>query len=365
MAARRAAAGQAGRRRRRSQAVARAEAAISAPRLPRPRRRRLARTRPAPCATCGSPPSTAGGRRRTRARQPAARGAPPGARAGPGGLRAVRRHRRPGPPQGRPGALPAVADQPAARTSSRIVAVGRRPYTDDDVPRPSSSSRSTCTRASCPSTPTTWADLAGRIVYQQGDFDDPAGFDRRWPSAWTSMDAERGTRGNRIFYLATQPSAFAEIVAQLGRVGPRPRAPRRRLAAGRHREAVRARPRLARSASTARSGKVFRESAGLPHRPLPGQGDGPEPAGLPVRQRHLRADLEPPATSTTCRSRWPSRSASRTAARSTRRPAPARLPPEPPAAAADRWSRWSRRPTFEADALRDEKVKVLRAVSRR
>src|SRR5204863_2855953 len=33
------------------------------------------------------------------------------------------------------------------------------------------------------------------------------------------MDEEHGTRGNRLFYLATQPSQFAEIVAQLGRVG--------------------------------------------------------------------------------------------------------------------------------------------------
>ena len=33
------------------------------------------------------------------------------------------------------------------------------------------------------------------------------------------MDEDRGTRGNRIFYLATQPSQFAEIVAGLGRVG--------------------------------------------------------------------------------------------------------------------------------------------------
>ena len=36
-----------------------------------------------------------------------------------------------------------------------------------------------------------------------------------------------------------------------------------------------------------------RRVAGLPHRPLPGQGDGPEHAGLAVRERHLRADLEP------------------------------------------------------------------------
>ena len=33
--------------------------------------------------------------------------------------------------------------------------------------------------------------------------------------------------------------------------------------------------------------------AGVPDRPLPGQGDRPEHAGVPVRQRHVRADLEP------------------------------------------------------------------------
>ena len=34
-----------------------------------------------------------------------------------------------------------------------------------------------------------------------------------------TLDTEHGTRGNRLFYLATQPSQFAEIVGQLGRVG--------------------------------------------------------------------------------------------------------------------------------------------------
>ena len=33
------------------------------------------------------------------------------------------------------------------------------------------------------------------------------------------LDKDHGTRGNRLFYLATQPSQFAEIVGQLGRVG--------------------------------------------------------------------------------------------------------------------------------------------------
>src|SRR6185312_15890427 len=33
-------------------------------------------------------------------------------------------------------------------------------------------------------------------------------------------DEERVTRGNPFFFLATQPSQFAEIVSKLGRVGP-------------------------------------------------------------------------------------------------------------------------------------------------
>ena len=36
-----------------------------------------------------------------------------------------------------------------------------------------------------------------------------------------------------------------------------------------------------------------RRAPDLPHRPLPRQGDRAEPHGLPLRQQHLRADLEP------------------------------------------------------------------------
>ena len=38
----------------------------------------------------------------------------------------------------------------------------------------------------------------------------------------------------------------------------------------------------------------LRRDGDLPHRPLPGQGDRPEHAGTAVRERHLRARLEPP-----------------------------------------------------------------------
>ena len=38
---------------------------------------------------------------------------------------------------------------------------------------------------------------------------------------------------------------------------------------------------------------IFDETPGLPHRPLPRQGDRPEHAGVPLRQRHVRAAVEP------------------------------------------------------------------------
>ena len=61
--------------------------------------------------------------------------------------------------------------------------------------------------------------------------------------------------------------------------------------------------------------RYFPEDRDLPHRPLPGQGAGAEPALLPLRQHLPRAHLEPRPTSTTCRSRWPRTSASPAAAR--------------------------------------------------
>ena len=42
---------------------------------------------------------------------------------------------------------------------------------------------------------------------------------RRSPRRLDELDEREGTRGNRLYYLATQPSQFAEIVGQLGRVG--------------------------------------------------------------------------------------------------------------------------------------------------
>ena len=180
-----------------------------------------------------------------------------------------------------------------------------------------------------------WRSFAARIAYERLDFDDADGFDRL-ATRLEAIEQEQGIEGdgNHLYYLATQPSAFAEIVAQLGRVGPRPRAPRRRLAPDRHREAVRPRPDVG-DPPEPRGRQGLPRVAGLPHRPLPREGDGPEPAGLPVRQRDLRADLEPPLhrPRPDHGRRVDRRREPRRVLRGDRREP--RHPPEPPAAAAE------------------------------
>jgi glucose-6-phosphate 1-dehydrogenase len=63
-----------------------------------------------------------------------------------------------------------------------------------------------------------WAEFNAGLFYQSGGFDDPdcyALLARRL----TELDAERKTQGNRVFYLATPPELFRTITARLGEAG--------------------------------------------------------------------------------------------------------------------------------------------------
>ena len=98
-----------------------------------------------------------------------------------------------------------------------LVAVARRPYTNDSFAAEVRNSLEKYSRIQ-PIDEAAWAELARRIVYQQLDFGDDAGFDRLCQKL-DELDTTCGTNGNRLFYLATQPSQVIEIVRQLGRVG--------------------------------------------------------------------------------------------------------------------------------------------------
>ena len=90
------------------------------------------------------------------------------------------------------------------------------------------------------------------------------------------------------------PAALPERAAE-GRPRRDPRARRGRPGRPRqdhHGEAVRHRPRVGQDAQR-RGAPGLRRGPDLPHRPLPRQGGGAEHPRLPLRQRPLRADLEP------------------------------------------------------------------------
>ncbi len=97
-----------------------------------------------------------------------------------------------------------------------LVAVGRRPYDDETFRAEIGRSLEQFSRV--PLDTEVAAQFLARIVYHQGDFGDDGAFDRL-AIRLDEIDAEHGTSGHRLFYLATQSSAFPQIVAQLGRTG--------------------------------------------------------------------------------------------------------------------------------------------------
>jgi glucose-6-phosphate 1-dehydrogenase len=98
-----------------------------------------------------------------------------------------------------------------------LVAIGRRPYTDEALRVELRASLEKFSRV-LPIETDAWETFAERITYHRGDFGDQALYDGL-ATRLDEIDAERGTGGNRCYYLATQPSAFAEIIGGLGRAG--------------------------------------------------------------------------------------------------------------------------------------------------
>jgi glucose-6-phosphate 1-dehydrogenase len=63
-----------------------------------------------------------------------------------------------------------------------------------------------------------WSEFEKRISYLAGGYDDPDTY-RRIAEALEILDAERGTRGNRLFYLAIPPNLYPVVIEQLGTAG--------------------------------------------------------------------------------------------------------------------------------------------------
>ena len=64
--------------------------------------------------------------------------------------------------------------------------------------------------------PVIWDNLEKRLYYVTGSVDDAAGY-TRLAEMLAQCDRDWGTRGNYLYYLATPPTFFAEIAQQLGK----------------------------------------------------------------------------------------------------------------------------------------------------
>jgi glucose-6-phosphate 1-dehydrogenase len=63
-----------------------------------------------------------------------------------------------------------------------------------------------------------WQEFSAALHYQRGQFDDPSSY-RQLADRLAQIDREHGTAGNRLFYLATPPEVFPVIIRQLGAAG--------------------------------------------------------------------------------------------------------------------------------------------------
>src|SRR5258706_7738889 len=98
-----------------------------------------------------------------------------------------------------------------------IVGVARRPISDDEFRKQMLEGINTFSRNK-PADPSVWESFSKCISYVDGNFDTPETYEKL-KTALDKIDKERGTGGNRLFYLATAPEYFPVILNCLGAHG--------------------------------------------------------------------------------------------------------------------------------------------------
>lgn len=98
-----------------------------------------------------------------------------------------------------------------------VVGVGRRDVSADTL---LSSLRSACSSHSRhrPVSDRLWSEFTATFTYHHGAFDDPEMYESL-RQRLRALDETLGTGGNRVYYLATPPDLFLPIVRHLGRAG--------------------------------------------------------------------------------------------------------------------------------------------------
>jgi glucose-6-phosphate 1-dehydrogenase len=97
-----------------------------------------------------------------------------------------------------------------------VVGVSHRDWSDEEFRQ--KMREAVTANARTPVTEETWQGFAKGLSYVRGDFSDPRTYEQLGERLG-AIDAERGTKGNRIFYLATSPNFFLPIIHGLEAAG--------------------------------------------------------------------------------------------------------------------------------------------------
>ncbi len=110
--------------------------------------------------------------------------------------------------------LPALAqlvERGSLNDQFALVGVARSDWTDEEF-------REMCRKLAPPSSNGAWNRLVDRFRYVAGDYGDDATFGRL-AEILDGFDAESGTAGNRVYYLATIPALFGAVAGSLAKHG--------------------------------------------------------------------------------------------------------------------------------------------------
>ncbi len=107
-------------------------------------------------------------------------------------------------------ALAGLADHGALPESFTLVGVARTPWSDDDFRKAALGATATAGAL--------WHHLVKGFRYVAGEYDDPDTF-AKLSEVLTEVDKAIGTAGNRVYYLATVPDAFALVAKGMAAAG--------------------------------------------------------------------------------------------------------------------------------------------------
>src|ERR1700716_224739 len=97
-----------------------------------------------------------------------------------------------------------------------VIGFARRPKTDDEFRKEQEESTKKFSRQQVRDE--IWGDFAQSLFYHQSEFHDAAGY-KSLAERLEKIDKERGTGGNRLFYLAVAPDQFEPILKNLKEAG--------------------------------------------------------------------------------------------------------------------------------------------------